>query len=60
MKPQLDIEEEYQLLYAQMRHTEYYLALVKQSSQKNSVNITLKQCSCVISQMNNGITLKQS
>jgi hypothetical protein len=34
MKPQLEIEEEYQLLYAQMRHTEYYLALVKQCSQK--------------------------
>ncbi len=34
MKPQLEIKEEYQHIYAQMRHTEYYLALVKQCSQK--------------------------
>jgi hypothetical protein len=56
MKSQLEIEKEYQLLYAQMRHTKYYLASVKHISQKNSLNILLKQCSCVISQMNNGIT----
>jgi hypothetical protein len=55
-EPQLEIEEEYQLLYAQMRHTEYFLALVKQSSQENSLNISLKHCSCVILQINNGIT----
>ncbi len=34
MKPQLENEEEYQLLYAQMRHAKYYLASVKQLSQK--------------------------
>ncbi len=42
--------------YARMRHRKYYLASVKQCSQKNSLNISLKQCSCVISQMNNEIT----
>ncbi len=34
MKPQLEIKEDYQLLYAQMRHTKYYLASIKQLSQK--------------------------
>jgi hypothetical protein len=29
MKPQLEIEEEYQILYAQMQYTKYYLASVK-------------------------------
>jgi hypothetical protein len=56
IKLQLEIEEENQLLYAQIRHTKYYLASVKQRSQKNSLNTSLKQYSCVISQMDNGIT----
>ncbi len=55
MKPQLEIEEDSQLLYAQMRHTKHYFASVKQLSQINSLNISLKQCSCVISLMNNGM-----
>ncbi len=59
MKPQLEIEEDSQLLYARMRHTKHYFASVKQLSQINSLNISLKQCSCVISLTNNGITWKQ-
>ncbi len=34
MKTKFEIREECQLLYAWMRHTEYYSALVKQRSQK--------------------------
>ncbi len=60
MKPQLEINKEYKLLYAWMRRTKYCLASVKQCSQRNSLNISLKQCSCVISQTNNGIIWKQS
>jgi hypothetical protein len=34
MKTPFEIKEEYQLMYAQMRLTNYYLASVKQLSQK--------------------------
>jgi hypothetical protein len=43
MKPQLEFEEEYQLLNAQMRHTKYYLASVKHLSQKSILNSSSKK-----------------
>ncbi len=56
MKPQLEIEEEYQLLYAWMRHTEYYLAYVKQCSQKKQFEYlieTMQLCHFTDEQWNN-------
>jgi hypothetical protein len=41
MKLRLEIEEEYQLIYARMRHTEYNLASVKKLSPENILNISL-------------------
>ncbi len=55
MKSKLEIGKECQLYYAWMRHTEFYSVLVKQCSEKNSFSISLRQCSCIILQMNNGI-----
>jgi hypothetical protein len=43
MKPLLEIKEEYQLLYARMRHTKYYLASVKQLSQKKHFEYLIKK-----------------
>jgi hypothetical protein len=40
MNPPLEVKEEYQLVYAQMRHTNYYFTSVKQLSQESNLNMS--------------------